>query len=206
MLASHDHGVALQTDAVLFSVVTVRLLAAWWCLFFSSPLVKSYEIPLTTHGRSPASLREGCEEEEEEAALSNELLPSQPRRPLPPPLLLSTAVAPDQLTSGPHAAGAECRSSCWTRRPRQAGGCYCDVRRAFKRPSPRGASLDDWLSSLTAWHNRLPSRHNAVKLPLSSRPSVALFLLFLVSRCSRSRRRTRALSLFTTASSRLCDS
>lgn len=159
-------------------------------LFFSSPL------PLLSRVmRFPSQLRaarEGCEEEEKEAALSNEPLPSQP--PLPPPLLLLATVTTDQLTSGPHAADAERRSSCWTRGHAGAPGCYCDVRGAFKRPSPRGASLDDWLRSLTAWHNRLPSRRHAVEvLPslarLGPRPSLSSRL------CCTSRPQTRALSL-----------
>lgn len=48
--------------------------------------------------------------------------------------------------------------SCWTGRPRrQMNGCYSDVRRAFKRLSLRSAFVDDWLWSLMAWHNHLPS-------------------------------------------------
>lgn len=114
-----DEGpsVALQTDAVLFAVVTVWLLAAWWWLFFLPFLSRVIRFP----SQLAAALlrrREGCREEEEEAAaLSNELFPSQPH--LPPPLPPPAAVAPHHLTSGPHADGAECRSSCWMRRPRE---------------------------------------------------------------------------------------
>lgn len=75
--------------------------------------------------------------------------------------------------------------SCWAGRPRrQMNGCYSDVRRAFKRLSLCSAFVDDWLWSLMAWHNHLPSYLTSSPEFSFHPPLLSVYLcLDLVSTC-----------------------
>lgn len=127
---------ACRGDSVAISCLVVAV-------FFLPPLSRVMRFP-SQLAAARLHQREGCGEEgeagEEAAALSNELLPSQPRL-LPP---LRRCCRPGSAHIWP---------TCRRRRvPRfmldaeaTRGGCYCDVRRAFKRPSPCAAS---WMTAL----------------------------------------------------------
>lgn len=130
-------------------VMTVRLLAA--CRLFL--LVKSYEISFRTHGQFTnfSALRgEMLVRRKQRFLMSSFHLTfffsffSPPPLLPPPPLPLPPPVTSDQLISGPHATGSECRSHAGRGgHARRASGCYSDVRGAFKQLSLRRAPADD---------------------------------------------------------------